>query len=432
MAVSKSNLGNATTVSSMLRTDSVVVEIGGSIRRISLQEFTNSIQTGSLNLSMYAFGVPLKYAVQSGTNWGVVGNTAMWQQFKAQLGRYLLSADGTKMAKLSKNDSTVYADGTTVDETKGHIMFYGPRLYFLVKTDAVTGIPYLWGSPLPIGGHYVESRIDGAYKGYILNGKLVSRSGYAPSGTQTINSFFNYAKANGTNFGLSNYDFDRYMAMLNLFNFGNPNLQTNIGYGICGSVNKDLWAAVSSLLTGATKSLGDNCGKIDITVVNGSNTGVDCSRISEFGVEDRIGWQWEMRQNIYFGSSSNSGQTGAEVFLYEGNRMPTSAELASHPNGNYRQLTRVTSSNWIKSIIGGEYFDILAASLGGDSASYLTDFTNNSTTGQLCLFGGGANVGATCGAFCVNSGVGFSLSDAGSGVRLAYYGTPTIVNGANI
>ena len=217
-----------------------------------------------------------------------------------------------------------------------------------------------------------------------------------------------------------------------MFEYGNPNIQTNIGYGVGGSVGKYLWESASSLKTGATTSLGDNCGKIDISLVNGSDTGVDCSRVSEFGVEDRYNWQYEMIQNIYFGSSSNSGQTGTEAYIYEGNRIPTTAELASHPNGNYRQLTRLTTSGYVKSIIGSEYFDILASAIGADSVSYLCDYTSNSNTGQLFLFGGHASNGAYSGSFYVYSLSAFSSAPSNFGVRLAYYGKPSIVNGADL
>ena len=45
------DLAKADAVNSMLASDYVLVEIGGSIKRISVKDFMNSIQTGSLNLS---------------------------------------------------------------------------------------------------------------------------------------------------------------------------------------------------------------------------------------------------------------------------------------------------------------------------------------------------------------------------------------------
>lgn len=422
------NLGSAQAVTSMLQGNSILVEIDGSIRRITLDNFMTAIQTGSLDIKQYGWGVPLKQN-QSSQNWGRVGNTAMWEAFKSEVGRYLLTSDGSKMAKLSKTNSAYFADGTAVDETKGHIMVSGPRLYFDVRTDATTGIPVLWGSYQPISKHYIDTPILAAYWGYLLDGKLVSRSGYVATRSKTISQFHTYARANGKNFGLYNYEQAlKYIFMLNLFEFGNPNVQENIGYGCCGDGNT--WDAVNNtVLTGATISLGDACGAIDISSVAGN---AKSCRVSLFGLEDLYGLYWNMIQGIYFGSSENNGQTGSEVFTYTGNRMPTESELATHPNGDYRQFTRLTSSNWIQEMLFGEFMDILPKKLGGGSGSYLGDYSWANTTGQLCLWGGAANCGARCGLGSSSSVNAFSASLAGFGARLAYYGKPTIVNGADL
>lgn len=422
------NLGSAQAVTSMLQGNSILVEIDGSIRRITLDNFMTAIQTGSLDIKQYGWGVPLKQN-QSSQNWGRVGNTAMWEAFKSEVGRYLLTSDGSKMAKLSKTNSAYFADGTAVDETKGHIMVSGPRLYFDVRTDATTGIPVLWGSYQPISKHYIDTPILAAYWGYLLDGKLVSRSGYVATRSKTISQFHTYARANGKNFGLYNYEQAlKYIFMLNLFEFGNPNVQENIGYGCCGDGNT--WDAVNNtVLTGATISLGDACGAIDISSVAGN---AKSCRVSLFGLEDLYGLYWNMIQGIYFGSSDNDGQTGSEVFTYTGNRMPTESELATHPNGDYRQFTRLTSSNWIQEMLFGEFMDILPKKLGGGSGSYLGDYSWANTTGQLCLWGGRAISGAYCGLGYSHSAHAFSYSFAYFGARLAYYGKPAIVNGADL
>ncbi len=427
--MAKKNLGTVDSVTTMLSTDSILVEIGGSIRRITLDEFMTAIQTGSLQLRQYAWGVPLLQAEQSSPDWGRVGNLDLWDEYKSQIGRYLLTNEG-KMAKLSKTDSTVFADGTALDESLGHVVVHAPRLYYLVQEDSVTGIPYLWGSMQPISGHYIEAPTLGAYKGRILSNALVSRSGYAPS-MGNITSFWNAARVNGDDFGIISYDHIRWMMMLNLFEYGNTNSQTNIGYGICGSTARSIWDTAKTLLTGATASLGDSCGAIDIEVVNGDVEGVDCSHVSLFGIEDVWGWQMEMVMGIYFGSSDNDDQDGTEVFIYEGNRLPSSDELATIPSGDYRQLTRLTSGGYIVTETLGEYFDLIPTAVGGGTNSYWCDYFHNNSTGQLFLFGEYANIGAYCGLACARSLYAFSWSDTG-GSRLAYYGTPTIVNGADI
>lgn len=433
------DLAKVGAVNSMLASDYVLVEIGGSIKRISVKDFMNSIQTSSLNLSQYAWGVPIYQSPSSKTSpeWGRVGNLDMWAQYKETTGRYLLTQDG-RLAKLSKTNSNYFADGTVVDETKGNIMFHSPRLYYLVKTDAVTGIPYLWLSLLPIGGHYIESPCFGAYKADVISDKLVSRSGRVPKGNLTISQFWAKARANGNDYGLSCYDHRRLMMMLQLSEYGNPNCQDKIGYGVGGSVNGDFWGAASKLTTGATKTLGDSCGSIPIDALPDATAGkpasVNSSRVSLFGIEDGWNWQHEMTQNIYFGKSENTGQTGKEVFIYEGNRMPTDAELTTKPAGDYRKLERMDGEGYVSKMVLGEHFDLIAQSTtGGGSNNYWCDyFWRNLVTGQLCLFGGNAGTGSNSGLACVASYSAFSTASASCGARLAYYGKTQYVNGADL
>ena len=434
------DLAKVGAVNSILASNYVMVEIGGSIKRISVKDFMNAIQAGSLNLSQYAWGVPIYQSPSSKTSpeWGRVGNLDMWEQYKETMGRYLLTQDG-RLAKLSKTNSNYFADGTTVDETKGNIMFHAPRLYYLVKTDAVTGIPYLWASSLPIGGHYIESPCLGAYKADVIAEKLVSRSGRVPQGGLTISQFWAKARANGNDYGLVNYDLRRFMMMIQLFEYGSPNCQTKIGYGVGGSSSGNFWLAASKLTTGATKTLGDSCGSIDIDALANDTAdepaSVNSSRVSLFGIEDSWNWQSEMTQGIYFGKSENTGQTGKEVFIYDGNRMPTDAELTTKPAGDYRKLECMDREGYVSKMTLGEYFDLIAQSTtGGGSNNYWCDyFYCNLNIGQLYLSGGSAfKAGLTSGLACFNSSDTFSASTDSYGSRLAYYGKTQYVNGADI
>lgn len=432
------DLAKVGAVNSMLASDYILVEIGGSIKRISVKDFMNSIQTGSLNLPQYAWGIPIYQSPSSKTSpeWGRVGNLDMWAQYKETAGRYLLTQDG-RLAKLSKTNSNYFADGTVVDETKGNIMFHSPRLYYLVKTDAVTGIPYLWLSLLPIGGHYIESPCFGAYKADVISGKLVSRSGRVPKGGLTISEFWNKARENGKDYGLSCYDHRRLMMMLQLSEYGNPNCQNKIGYGVGGSYGGDFWSAASKLTTGFTKTLGDSCGSIPIDALTNATNGkpsVNSSRVSLFGIEDAWNWQHEITQGIYFGKSENTGQTGKEVFIYEGNRIPTDAELTTKPAGDYRKLERIDGEGFISKMVLGEHFDLIAQSAtGGGSNNYWCDYSFNSlATGQLSLFGGNASGGPNSGLVYARITEDFSSKNATFSARLAYYGKTRYVNGADL
>lgn len=428
-------LGNETTVASMLRSNSVLVEIDGNVRRITLENLMNAINTGNEQLlRQVAWGVPLKHKVQSSTYYGVIGNTAAWEEYKRMSGRYLVTNTG-KASKLSPTNSSVFADGTALDESKGHVMFISPRLYYLVQTDSITGIPYLWMSMLPIGGNYIGGangglyNCIGAYKGAMSGTALVSRSGVAPAGSKTINAFWTAAQVNGKDWGLTDYEQRKLIMMLGLSEYGDTNIQAKLGYGISGSTNLDLWATAATLQTGATKSLGDNFGKIGISVVNGSITGVNCSRVNMMGIEDPYGWQWEMLQGVFCGNSANATQAGTEIFIYKGNRLPSAAELSTYPNGEYRQATRLTNEGYVQEIIAGDNFDIFPAKTGGGTTSYWSDYSWANNTGQLVFWGGSAYSGADCGLASAYSNRAWSYASAAIGSRLAYYGNLTFVTG---
>lgn len=138
-----------------------------------------------------------------------------------------------------------------------------------------------------------------------------------------------------------------------------------------------------------------------------------------------------MLQGVFCGSSNNSAQSGTEIFIYKGNRLPTTAELAAHPNGEYRQATRQTTSGQVQEIILGEHFDIFSKKIGGSSTSYWADYSWANTTGQLVLWGGRAD-GAYCGLASARSYHAWSTSAAPFGSRLAYFGDLTFVSGASL
>lgn len=433
-------LGAVTSVASLLKSDSLIVEVGGSIRRITVEEFLAAVNSGQTQLlHSVAWGIPIKDELQSSPAWGMVGNTAAYNAYKAQVGRYLMDANG-RAAKLHPNTSSVFADGTTLDETKGSVVVIAPKLYYLYQVDAETNIPYLWMSQQPISKRFIgtadngEKIVVGAYQGSIVSGKLVSRSGvdFDISG-KTINSYWAAAQAFGSNWGIADYDIMRWIGMMCLCETGgNANIQAGIGQGVGGS-SGIVWStfAASTTLkkTGGTKGLGDATGSVAISDADAKS---DSSHVSVLGVENWWSSQWNFIQGLFCGNSGNDGQDGTEVYVYTGNRMPSASELASHPNGAYRKLTRPCQLGYISKMLKGEYFDLIASGLAGNSASYWCDYRYDNNTGQVCLAGGSAVDGAVSGPFYVYSAGAWSFSDSSFGARPAFYGPVTIVGGSAI
>ena len=353
------------------------------------------------------------------------GDVKSWLIYRSKLGRYIVSNDG-KARKLNKDNSDFLEDWSSYDTASGHIMTRFPNLYFTCVTNSNIVTITLSEKPFDNCKAFGEQWI-GSYIGTVVSGALVSRSGLNPTRSRTIESFWAAAQANGANWGLSDYRQRQMMMIIYLCEFLDANSQKCLGYGMNGNVNN--WVTVvQNAITGKTNILGDRCGKVNF-LETGQAAGAEACHVSLFGIEDPYGWYWEFIQGVYFGSSnnSNSGQTGSDVYIYEGNRMPTSAELTTQPTGWFRKITRLTSSGWIKNLMWGENMDILPGVFGGDSATGHGDYSWANTTGQVLLWGGAAFNGANCGIAYSYSAYDWSNALSSIGARLAYYGVVDIV-----
>ena len=392
----------------------------GAAKRISKKNI--SVET---ELHGMAWGIILN-PNSANAELSVVGNYALWTEFKESIGRYQMNNSG-KAIKLHPLDSSKYIDGTDIDNSKGHIMVHVPDLYYKVVEQS-NGNSILWMSARPIGGHAIHTSGEGngswigAYIGREVDGALVSKPSLNPTRNKTISSFFATAQVNGPDFGLSDYEHRQLMMMLYLSEYHNENSQACLGYGMNGNANN--WVAgVQNALTGETSTLGDGCGSVAFH--SDDEATANACHISLFGIEDPYGWFWEMIQGCYFGNSGNEAQTGIEMFVYKGNRMPTSDELTTQPSGAFRQLTRPTSSGNVYALQMGDHFDVLPGKLGSGGWS---DYHWANTTGQLLLWGGFAYNGSSCGLAFSYSYDAFSNASSYLAARLAYYGVATVVS----
>lgn len=431
--MSLKSLATVAQVQSILKTNSILVEVDGSIRKITLDKLIDSINAGNEQLlRSVAWGVPIKQSVQSSSNWGRIGNLDMWELFKSQCGRYLVKNNG-HAAKLSVINSGIYADGTPLDESIGHVLFHAPKLYFRVMEDAVSGIPTLWMSLIPIGGHFIPETNIGAYKASMSGSALASRSGVRPANSQNIINFWNAAQVNGLEWGLINYNHYRLMVMLLLSEYGSPNVQQVLGNGVTGTNNDTDNATPTTWNLGTTKSLGDSCGKIDFSWENSNGITVQgANHVSLFGIENPYGLMWEYIQGIYCGSSQNANQNGTEIFIYEGNRIPSTDEIANYPMGDYRQISRLPYSFYIQEMLVGEFFDLIPTLGGGGGTSYWGDFFFSSLVGQSVFFGGWANSKHDCGITYLCMNYSWLYTGISIGSRLAYYGELTFMSGREL
>lgn len=349
--------------------------------------------------------------VDGSTNYTLVGNEAACNNYLSKIGRYLLKPNGDAY-KLNETDSTIldYNDAT-FDPNLGNVMVRIPRLSYMVVRDSA-GRDTIWMTEEPVMRNVIEEQWIGAYLASYYGNKLRSMKGETVAANRTINTFWDQAQANGKAFGLTNYTQRILMVLIYLSNYRSLNSQATLGYGMNGNSNN--FEAAQNKPTGETSALGDACGSVD-----GGTANANAKHISLFGLEDIYGWFWEMIQGAFLINN--------KVYVYDGNRMPDSEELAYGAKGKSRSFNRIASEGWITKLVGGEHFDIFPSAVGGGSSSYWCDYTWSSPTGQFLLWGGAAPDGAGCGLVYSSSRDAGATAWAAFGSRLAYYGKANIL-----
>lgn len=349
--------------------------------------------------------------VDGSTNYTLVGNEAAWNNYKAKIGRYLLKPNGDAY-KLNVYDSTIldYNDAT-FDPNLGNVMVRIPRLSYMVVRDSA-GRDTIWMTEEPVMRNVIEEQWVGAYLASYYGNKLRSMKGETVAASRTINTFWEQAQVNGKAFGLTNYTQRILMVLIYLSNYRSLNSQATLGYGMNGNSNN--FDAAQNKPTGETSALGDACGSVDGGTVN-----ANAKHISLFGLEDIYGWFWEMIQGVFLINN--------KVYVYDGNRMPDSEELAYGAKGKSRSFNRIASEGWITKLVGGEHFDIFPSAVGGGSSSYWCDYTFQAPAGQRTDFGGAANSGDYAGIVSSSSDSSWTSNAYNIGSRLAYYGKANIL-----
>lgn len=319
------------------------------------------------------------------------------------------------IAYLNSTDSNKWEDGSTVNRTGAyHYVYYMvhfPKYYY--RTELVSiGKFKLYISDKKINDSYKEERecLIGVFEAYNTDGKLTSRPNTTSTGNQTIETFFNQAQTNGSNWGLIDYRAHKTIANLFCAKYGNTNISTNNSSIPCSGGTRP-WDSS----TGATVSLGNRDGK--------------SSKSSNFlGLEDCYCGKYEFVQGINIINS--------QWMVYDGG-LKVNTDLAGLTSAGYtnvRQIvssssnnTATSSSNWITGIAHGEYADIMPTfASGGSDTTYYADYYYRNTGNRVLLGSGYSGRGSGCGVFCSDAGFASSSSDSNFGSyfssRLGFYG----------
>jgi len=349
----------------------------------------------------------------------VVNNRGAAELYQSQMGGYAFFIKDGKVyaAKLNGADWTKFADGTaftTALEQVCETMVHVPDCHF--KGEGKT---LHFGGTVPIdGGKVFDSpHWVGAYKiWYDTNGKAHSRPDKAPKHSQTMSQFWAAAQLLGSEWGLANYGFHCLINALFQARYGNLNSQSVIGAGFQTSS----WEAARDVPMGLLKHLGDGSGNVYYT----DATIGDQYPVKLFGFEDLWGKLWEFRPGIRFYMDDDV----RKAVVYSGNQVSNTAT-----GREFVCSVQSASGAYIKSMECGEYWDMIAQNVtGGGSTTYYCDGYWAATTGQLLFVGGYAYYGALCGLAYASSSHAFSLSNPRLGARLAFYGEPEIVSGAQL
>lgn len=400
-------LSEVSQVDAMSSADSFIIEAGGSERRVNLETLKGVLASAVTT-------PPSTYTLEQNSNvaFDVSSNWAAYM-YASYMKGYLFRVVAGKVYAAQLNDSwDAFADGTAIDNiTKYETMVRVPKCHFKGEGTKMT-----FGGLNPVaGGHTFDSpEWVGAYMMYVENNVGHSRPNVAPTHSKKMTEFWTAAQQLGSNFGLANYQFQCLINAVYQAYYGNLNSQDVIGSGF----QHQSWEACRDVPMGKCISLGNGSGKVlyeDVTL------GKQYS-VKLFGFEDLWGKLWEFRPGIRF---YMDGDTRKAV-VYSGNQVSNTA------SGREFVCLAAANGEYVTKMTLGEFWDMIPQSVGGSSSTYYADGAWASTTGELLLVGGDAIGGSRCGVACSRSDYGFSYSNADIGARLAFYGTPILVDGSKL
>lgn len=346
--------------------------------------------------------------LERGGNLDIITN--LTSKFKRCLA--LPQDDGSAaIAYLNSTDSNKWEDGSTVNRTGAyHYVYYMvhfPKYYY--RTELVSiGKFKLYISDRKLTDSYKEERecLIGVFEAYNTDGKLTSRPNTTSTGNQTIETFFNQAQTNGSNWGLIDYRAHKTIANLFCAKYGNTNINTDNSSIPCSGGTRSWDSSI-----GATVSLGNRDGK--------------SSKSSNFlGLEDCYYGKYEFVQGINI--------INRQWIVYDGG-LKVNTDLSGLTSAGYtnvRQIvassssnTAASSSGWITGIAHGEYADIMPTYVSdGSDTTYYADYYYQNTGNKILLRSGRSDNESGCGVFCSDTESVSSFSYSALGSRLGFYG----------
>lgn len=301
--------------------------------------------------------------------------------------RCLVLPDGTVDYYLSATDSRYRENGTGANITgaggyPGNVMVQVPKFYVkytmsvLLRTQEISLTPkdgFVVHPAFFKAGVEVDFRYYRAYKGTEVDGKLRSISGVNPTNSKSFTAFRTLAKANGSNWHLTDFNLLNAIKTLMTIEIGTLDIQAVLGVG--NTSGSDY-----TRITGLSNSLG-----------NASSKSPNSSFMSYRGIEDFYGTTWETVDGINF--------KDLEVFT-NSNHTTFASDVFS---GDYTSLDMslpVANTSYIKDLHFSEDGILPISVEGASSSTFVTDAMWSSEEGNRVYYhGGSANLGLAAGGF---------------------------------
>lgn len=253
---------------------------------------------------------------------------------------YLVKKTGEGIVAVCQLDDSTrnkYYDGSPADLTgaEGDVMMKLP--YFAYK--AVEAEPDIWHisfAQKPVDNTWKVwegNDMIGCYESFADAEKVYSRSGVDSTGNISQQNYKIYARNRGDGYTIVRWEHQNIMAFLFYALYGNTNSQDKIGRGV-NSYTKT---------TGVTDTLG-----MKDTVAGGNG---DSNSINFFGLENWWGNKYEWIDNVVVNPSSGNG-----VWRVTDTVTGETRDIAGMAPNN--------SWNWIKTVVIGEYLDIVVKEAG--------------------------------------------------------------------
>lgn len=364
----------------------------------------------------------------SSTTCATGGNRNVIESLRSKFKRCIAKPYGDDAALISycnEENSANWPDGSGIDivfARKENRMVHFPK-YYHKTVERSPGIWRTYISEQQIDSDYIEEpeMLLGTFEAYTnTDGTLLSAWGVTSTASQTMATFVSQAKSNGPLWGIGDYRSHATIARMFCAYYKTTNISTSNSAIPCSGGTK----RYNYGITGATITLGNRDGKKATT----SDTSYYSTNF--LGLEDCYYSKWEFVQGINI--------LKGKYVVYDGGSFPDKdvAELEAAGATNIRVVgyepnpaATEAYNGWTKAVAQGKYGDVVPTAHGGSETTYYSDYSwFNPTGNRIFLRSGHSANGSLCGVFVADAHSASSLSWAGIGARLAFYGKIVVVD----